>query len=186
MRSIIFLFCSFFSLASLAQEMVYLQTGRPFPLERNNAFRSVGKPIGMAFKYDGGDIYNESVHGSIDSYNAQILKSIQQKHPLVTIDFILKKVDDEVVKQKELKVLIETTIDYRTWKHKEMTVSLLLYDPVKKNVYNIYRIYPIYSENGQHYKVGQVFRCNVKRKKVRNIKLSSDQLPFTFPENGIQ
>ena len=186
MRVIVFLVCSFFSLITLAQEMVYLQTGRPFPLEQNNAFRSVGKPLGIAFKYDGGDVYNESVHGSIDAYNAEILKTVRRQNPQVTFDWILKEVEKEIKQQQELKVLVENAIDYRTWKHKEMNSSFLLYEPFKKNVYNVYRIYPVRTENGQYYKVGQVFRCNVKRKKVRNIKLSSDQLPFIFPENGIQ
>ena len=183
--SLILLFTwSFFPVFS--QEYKYIQTGRPHPLERNNAFRTVGKTWGMTFSYQGGDVYNEAVHGSIESYNNSVLKLVQEKYPEVTLETIQAEVNLEVIRQEELKSLIQSSLSFKTWNYKEMASTLLLFDRQRgKKMYLIYRIYPVYNENGQHYELGQVYRCNLKNKRVRLLKVTSTALPFGFPENGI-
>jgi hypothetical protein len=186
MRSSLVLLFTWCLFRVFAQEYVYIQTGRPHSLERNNAFRTVGKTWGMGFTYQGGDVYDEAVHGSIESYNSSIIKKVQAKHPEVTLETIQAEVNLEVNRQEELESLIQSSLSFKTWKHKEMGSTLLLFDRQRgKKMYLIYRIYPVYKENGQHYELGQVYQCNLKNKRVRLLKVTSTALPFGFPENGI-
>lgn len=169
-----------------SQEYVYIQTGRPLPLERNNAFRTVGKTWGIVFTYQGGDVYDEAVHGSIESYNNSVLKQVQVTHPEVTLEKLQEEVDFEINRQVELTSLVQSSLLFKTWKHKEMASTLLLFDRQRgKKMYFVYRIYPVYQENGQHYELGQVYKCNLKNKHVRLLNVKSTALPFGFPENGI-
>jgi hypothetical protein len=186
MRSSLVLLFTWCLFRVFAQEYVYIQTGRPHSLERNNAFRTVGKTWGMAYTYQGGDVYDEAVHGSIESYNSSILKKVQAKHPEVTLERIQTEVDLEVKQQEELTSLIQSSLFFKTWKHKEMASTLLLFDRQRgKKMYLIYRIYPVYKENGHHYELGQVYKCNLKTKQVRLLNVKTTTLPFVFPENGI-
>lgn len=168
------------------QRCVYIQTGRPFSLERNNAFRTIGKEVNLTFTYDGGDVYNEQIHGSIEYYNDSIIKVVQTMHPNFTLDQLFQKVQDEEKTQEKIGELVRSSLAYKGWKDPQQSSSRLLYNRNNNGrSYTVFRIYQVTSSDGNNWKVAQVFVCSLKNNRVREIQVKSTQLPFTFPINGI-
>ena len=177
----------FFSAGVYAQPFIYLQTGRPNSLERNNAFRSVGKDYDLIFAYEGGDVYDEKIHGTIDHYNDSILLLAQIKHPQLTFDRILQFVDDESRNQEKASALVQSSFDYKGWKSTQQSTDKLLFSRKRNSLhYAVYRIYQENSTQGISWKVAQVFRCNLRNNRVKQKQQVSADLPFTFPVNGIR
>jgi hypothetical protein len=171
---------------SWSQHFVYIQTGRPYTLARNNAFKTIGKDVNLTFTYDGGDVYNEQIHGSIEQYNDSIIKVVQAFYPDFTLDQLFQLVQDEETKQDKIGELVRATQGYKGWKHPQQSSSQLLYNRNKNGrSYTVFRIYQATSNGGNNWLVAQAFVYSLKNNRVREIQVKSTKLPFTFPINGI-
>jgi hypothetical protein len=170
---IFFLFAHF-----IGYSQTYYLTGRPFPLERNNAIKEVGKQWGIDVKYAGNDVV-EAV--GLDSLNQLIddqYALIQAKKGSEWLGDFFKQVDEVQVIHEEIRhyVLYSQFLPRGDYPERKMIIA--------RSNKRTYRVVVVEVESSE--RITCLSECIVrwtKRKKLTPQKGCS--LPFQFPENGI-
>jgi hypothetical protein len=156
----------------------YYLTGRPFPLERNNAIKEVGKQWGIDVKYAGDDLVEavglDSLNQLIDAQYALIQT---KKGPEWLGDFF-KQVDEVQAIHEEIRhyVLYAQFIPRGDYPERKLIIAR-----INNRKYRVVVVEVASSE-----RITCLSECLVrwtKRKKLTPQKGCS--VPYQFPENGI-
>ena len=176
MRHLYFIF--FLVVHVVGYTQTYYLTGRPFPLERNNAIKEVGKQWGIDVTYAGGDVVEtyglDSLNRLIDAQYALIQ---MKKGPEWLGDFF-KQVDEVEAIHKEIRQFVLNTefIPRGDYPERKLIIARS-----KKRTYRVVVVEVASSE-----RITCLSECLVrwtKRKKLTPQKGCS--VPYQFPENGI-
>jgi hypothetical protein len=156
----------------------YYLTGRPFPLERNNAIKEVGKQWGIDVTYAGGDVVEtyglDSLNRLIDAQYALIQ---MKKGPEWVGDFF-KQVDEVEAIHKEIRQFVLNTqyIPRGDYPERKLIIARR-----NKRTYRVVVVEVASSE-----RVTCFSECLVRWTKRRKLTAQEGcSLPFQFPENGI-
>jgi hypothetical protein len=170
---IFFLFAHF-----IGYSQTYYLTGRPFPLERNNAIKEVGKQWGIDVKYAGNDVV-ESV--GLDSLN-QLIESqhalIQAQRGSDWLGDFFKQVDEVQAIHDEIRryVLNNQYIPQGDYPERKLIIA--------RSNKRTYRVVVVEVESTERVTCKSEYMVRwTKRKKLTTKEGCS--LPFQFPENGI-
>ena len=156
----------------------YYLTGRPFPLERNNAIKEVGKQWGIDVTYAGGDVVEtyglDSLNRLIDTQYALIQ---MKKGPEWLGDFY-KQVDEVEAIHKDIRqfVLNSQYIPRGDYPERKLIISR-----INNRKYRVVVVEVASSE-----RVTCFSECLVRWTKRRKLTaLEGCSVPYQFPENGI-
>jgi hypothetical protein len=170
---IFFLFAHF-----IGYSQTYYLTGRPFPLERNNAIKEVGKQWGIDVKYAGNDVV-EAV--GLDSLNKLIddqYAFIQMKKGSVWLGDFFMQVDEVEAIHKEIRQFVLNTqyIPRGDYPERKLIIT--------RSNKRTYRVVVVEVQSSE--RVTCFSECLVRWTKRRKLTAQEGcSLPFQFPENGI-
>jgi hypothetical protein len=162
----------------IGYSQTYYLTGRPFPLERNNAIKEVAKQWGIDVKYAGSDVV-EAV--GLDSLNKLIddqYAFIQTKKGSVWLGDFFMQVDEVQAIHDEIRryVLNNQYIPQGDYPERKLIIA--------RNKKRTYRVVVVEVESTERVTCKSEYLVRwTKRKKLTTREGCS--LPFQFPENGI-
>jgi hypothetical protein len=156
----------------------YYLTGRPFPLERNNAIKEVGNQWGIDVTYAGGDVVEtyglDSLNRLIDAQYALIQ---MKKGPEWLGDFF-KQVDEVEAIHKEIRQFVLNTefIPRGNYPERKLIIAR-----INKRKFSVVVVEVVSSD--RVICMTELMVRWTKRKKLTALEGCS--VPYQFPENGI-
>lgn len=170
----------------------YYLTGRPDNVERNNAILTIGKSWDILFEYAGSDIVEmqglEKIQKHNDSVSQLIAKETKLGEEWQT--YFFSSVDKEQTAQQLIREEIKV-IDSYIAKSSELFEPFLLMTRKKKCLsklnfkYTVYLVGQLKTDEQRKFITVGKYRYNTSKKKIRELSVSSSELPFFLPQNGI-
>lgn len=173
----IFIFL-FLAVHAVGYTQTYYLTGRPFPLERNNAIKEVGKQWGIDVNYAGNDVV-EAV--GLDSLNQLIdaqFAIIQAKKGPEWLENFYKQVDRVEGIHKDIRqfVLNSQYIPRGIYPERKLIIAR-----INKRKFSVVAVEVVSSD-----RVICMTELMVRWTKRKKLTVQNEcSLPYEFPENGI-
>lgn len=183
---------SFVWTVSAQLKYTYYLTGRPDNVERNNAILTVGKSWDIDFEYAGNDVVEmkglEAILKHNDSVSALI--GLETKLGIEWQTYFFSSVDKEQTIQELIRGEVKATESYKL-KSNELFEPFLLMTRKKKCLgkfnykYTIYTVGQLKVDEQRKFQSVAIYRYDTAKKKLKQLNLSNNELPFILPQNGI-
>lgn len=178
---------------SLAQsKFTYYLTGRPDNIERNNAILIVGKSWDILFEYAGNDVVEMQGLEAILKHNDSVSELIGKETKL-GVDwqtYFFASVDKEQIVQQLIREEIKLKESYIA-KSNELFEPILLMTRKKrcfsklKFKYTVYLVGQMKTDEQRKFVTVGKYSYTIPKKKIKELGVSSKELPFLLPQNGI-